>query len=171
MMLRNMSRVSTRVPDRFLLQNLAYRDGQLTGEFAARTGAWALGAAPMTIAVTGNTGLIGTALCAFLSNVAHKEALRDSRIDPTRRLAELVGTRPFVVASAVGFYGPDRGDEVLTETSDRGDGFLAELVAELEAAADPVAVRNGAATPCARPCPSLRGDAGAGSAHLLGKVS
>lgn len=70
----------------------------------------------------------------------HKEALRDSRIGPTRALADLVarsGTRVFVTASAVGYYGPDRGDEVLTEDSPRGTGFLADLVADWEAAAAP----------------------------------
>ncbi|MER7299144.1 TIGR01777 family oxidoreductase [Nocardioides sp. NPDC127514] len=68
---------------------------------------------------------------------AHKAAIRDSRIEPTRRLAEAAarsGVRTFVSASAIGFYGADRGDEVLTETSDRGKGFLADVVADWEAA-------------------------------------
>ncbi|WP_028647025.1 TIGR01777 family oxidoreductase [Nocardiopsis sp. CNT312] len=73
----------------------------------------------------------------------HKRALRESRLGPTRALAELVaredGLRVFVTASAVGYYGPDRGDEVLTEDSPRGAGFLADLVADWEAAARPAA--------------------------------
>ncbi|MFJ9552394.1 TIGR01777 family oxidoreductase [Nocardiopsis sp. NPDC101807] len=72
----------------------------------------------------------------------HKEALRDSRVGPTRALARLVarsGTRVFVTASAIGYYGPDRGDEVLTEDSPRGTGFLADLVADWEEAAEPAA--------------------------------
>ena len=71
----------------------------------------------------------------------HRRAVRDSRIGPTRRLAELAartaGVTSFVCASAIGFYGPDRGDEVLTEMSERGEGFLADVVADWEAAAAP----------------------------------
>jgi len=37
-----------------------------------------------------------------------------------------------IAASAVGYYGADRGDEVLTETSERGEGFLADVVSEWE---------------------------------------
>ena len=68
----------------------------------------------------------------------HREAVRDSRIGPTRALAELAarsGTGAFVSASAIGYYGPDRGDEPLTEELPRGTGFLAELVADWEEAA------------------------------------
>ena len=39
-----------------------------------------------------------------------------------------------LAASAVGIYG-DRGDEMLTETSEPGNGFLAEVCREWEAAA------------------------------------
>jgi uncharacterized protein len=42
------------------------------------------------------------------------------------------GPKVFVTASAIGLYGADRGDERLTETSERGDGFLADLVADWE---------------------------------------
>jgi uncharacterized protein len=44
--------------------------------------------------------------------------------------------RVLVCASGVGFYG-DRGDEVLTEASSGGSGFLAEVVEQWEAAAEP----------------------------------
>ena len=72
----------------------------------------------------------------------HMAAIRDTRIRPTRRLAEVAARTPdgptvFVSASAVGFYGADRGDEELTETSARGDGFLADVVADWEAATEP----------------------------------
>jgi uncharacterized protein (TIGR01777 family) len=76
---------------------------------------------------------------------AHRTAIRDSRIAPTRRLAELAarsddGPRVFVSASAVGYYGFDRGDApLLSEESTRGDGFLADVVAEWEAATGPAA--------------------------------
>ena len=76
-----------------------------------------------------------------------KREIRDSRIIPTRRLAELAaataadadtpGLRAFVTASAIGFYGADRGEEILTETSARGAGFLADVVAAWEDAAAP----------------------------------
>ena len=67
----------------------------------------------------------------------HKAAIRDSRIEPTRLLAEAAarsGVPTFVTASAIGFYGSDRGGEVLTETSAGGAGFLADVVADWEAA-------------------------------------
>lgn len=81
----------------------------------------------------------------------HKAAIRDSRIGPTRELARLVARAArdaefrgsgsvapvLLCASAIGFYGADRGDEVLTEDAGRGDGFLAEVVADWEAAAEP----------------------------------
>jgi uncharacterized protein len=74
----------------------------------------------------------------------HKQQIRDSRITPTRRLAELAAAtapdlRAFVTASAIGIYGPDRGEEVLTESSSRGEGFLADVVAGWEDAASPAA--------------------------------
>jgi uncharacterized protein (TIGR01777 family) len=87
---------------------------------------------------------------------AHKGAIRDSRIEPTWRLAKVAadtgaGPSVFVTASAIGFYGADRGEAVLDETSSRGDGFLADVVTDWEAATAPaedaglrvVAVRTG----------------------------
>ncbi len=73
-----------------------------------------------------------------------KREIRDSRTTPTRRLAELAaatapGLRAFVSASAIGIYGADRGEEILTETSTRGDGFLADVVADWEDATTPAA--------------------------------
>ena len=75
-----------------------------------------------------------------------KNEIRSSRIVPTRLLAELAaatadgaGLRAFVTASAIGIYGPDRGEEILTEESPRGEGFLADVVADWEDAATPAA--------------------------------
>lgn len=69
---------------------------------------------------------------------ARKATLRSSRLDPTRTLVSALEAdgrcRHLVNASAIGFYG-DRGDEELDEHSTRGSGFLADLVADWEAAA------------------------------------
>jgi uncharacterized protein (TIGR01777 family) len=68
-----------------------------------------------------------------------KRRIRESRVDLTRRVVESLKqceSRPktFICASAVGFYG-DRGDEWLTETVPRGEGFLADVCVEWERAA------------------------------------
>lgn len=70
-----------------------------------------------------------------------KRVLRDSRVEGTERLARaLAGLRTppkvFLCASAVGYYG-DRAEEVLTEASPRGEGFLSDLCEAWETAADP----------------------------------
>ncbi len=67
---------------------------------------------------------------------AKKAKIRDSRIIPTRHLAAAVerdGVKVFLSGSAVGGYG-DRGDELLTEDSALGSGFLAEVCREWEEA-------------------------------------
>ena len=152
----------------------------------------------MLVAVTGASGLIGTALVGRLQDEGH-QVLRLTRSRPTgpdqlpwdptagrlgpealakvdavvhlaaksigdqlrwtsatkrdilqtrvrgtglvaRTMAELAkgpgGPRVLVCASGVGYYG-DRGDEVLTEASSGGRGFLADVVGQWEAAADP----------------------------------
>ena len=72
---------------------------------------------------------------------ARKERIRSSRVDGTRLLSQALAQleRPPAVlacASAIGFYG-DRGDEILTEDSEPGTGFLADTVREWEEAAAP----------------------------------
>ncbi len=189
--------VDTPVPARLLRQMFHYRHDVLADDLAVHAemkarlmeshGDW-----PLTIAVTGSTGLVGRALCALLTTgghqvrrlvrgtptspeefswdpeqpdpsiiegadavihlagapiggrftESHRQEIRNSRVGPTRKLAELIanasnGPSVFVVASAIGYYGPDGTDQVLTEDSPRGEGFLAELVADWEAAADP----------------------------------
>lgn len=70
----------------------------------------------------------------------HKAAVRDSRIEPTQRLAELAaatdGVESFICASAVGFYGHTRAGRV-NERAGAGDGFLAEVVTDWENACGP----------------------------------
>lgn len=71
---------------------------------------------------------------------AKKQRIRDSRVDSTRLLAETLAQlqnppRTFICASAIGFYG-DRGDEVLTEESAAGKGFLPEVCQQWEAACE-----------------------------------
>ena len=69
---------------------------------------------------------------------ARKAAIRDSRVKGTRLLCDALAglARPpktLVCASAVGYYG-DRGEEVLTEESPPGAGFLPGVCREWEAA-------------------------------------
>lgn len=75
-----------------------------------------------------------------------KSRLRDSRVKGTRLLAETLVrlAHPpgvLVSASAIGYYG-DRGDEVLTEDSPPGTGFLPETCREWEAAAQLAAAQG-----------------------------
>ena len=189
---RVIDRVQTPVPAFVLRPMFAYRHRQLADDIAAHRRAAEHGMAPMTVAVTGSSGLVGSALTAFLSTgghrvirlvrhpaanpaerqwnpanpdpqllagvdavihlagasiagrftEAHRRAIRDSRIAPTRKLAELVARSDhqlstLLCASAIGYYGYDRGDEQLTEDSGRGDGFLADVVADWEDATAP----------------------------------
>ncbi|MGH3437290.1 MAG: TIGR01777 family oxidoreductase [Sciscionella sp.] len=185
--------VDSPIPRALLWAMFTYRHTQLAADLATHARARAWRAEPRTVAVTGSSGLVGTAVCALLSSgghrvirlvrrparhagerrwnpdapaddllagvdavihlagapiagrftEAHKSAIRDSRIDPTRRLARraaaTTGVGVFVSASAIGIYGPDRGDESLTEASPAGDGFLAEVVTDWEAATTPAA--------------------------------
>lgn len=187
-------RIEAPVPAAALRPMFVYRHRQLADDLAAHRDAAAAGLRPLAVAVTGASGLVGSALTAFLSTGghrlirlvrrvpagpderqwdparpdpglltgvdavvhlagasiagrfthAHKDAIRASRIEPTRRLAEAAartqdGPRVFVSASAVGIYGHDRGDAVLTEESVPGDGFLADVVRDWEAATAPAA--------------------------------
>lgn len=179
--------VTTTVPRRLLEAVFAYRKRQLLDDLAVHAALREYTSQQLTVAITGSSGTVGTALSALLTtgghrvvrlvrrdpsndpsarrpdgavtarhwnlehpdpamldgvdvvvhlagesiagrfNDAHKAAIRDSRVGPTRALAEVSGDRPFVSASAIGYYGNDR-DEPVDETSAPGEGFLAEVV-------------------------------------------
>ncbi|WNG39247.1 TIGR01777 family protein [Archangium violaceum] len=169
----------------------AYRHA-VTREDLRRHAAFA-GHKPLTVAVSGASGLVGSTLVPFLTTGGHrvrrlvrgqpgagdiawapgqgemdlialegvdavvhlagapiaegrwtpeyKALIRRSRIDGTRVLCESLARlarppRVLVSASAIGFYG-SRGDEVLTESSSSGEGFLADVTREWEAATAP----------------------------------
>jgi hypothetical protein len=83
--------------------------------------------------------LAGEPVAAGRWTEARKRAIRDSRVEATRRVAEVVavaGPTVLVSGSAIGYYGA-RGDEVLDESSPPGTGFLAEVSAEWEEATRP----------------------------------
>jgi len=147
----------------------------------------------MRVAITGSTGLIGSALTPHLESLGHevirvvrsnpsgsdiswspaemriddhaldgidavvhlagagigdkrwtdayKRELLESRTKGTTVISEAIagatdGPKVLLSGSAVGIYGP-RGDEELTEQSAAGDGFLADICVQWEAATSP----------------------------------
>jgi uncharacterized protein (TIGR01777 family) len=85
--------------------------------------------------------LAGESIASGRWTALKKARIRDSRVRGTQLLCEALAhsaTPPpvLVCASAIGFYG-DRGDEVLTETSAGGKGFLAEVCRDWEGATEP----------------------------------
>ena len=71
-----------------------------------------------------------------------KREILASRVDSTTLLSTTLASldpRPeaLVCAGGVGIYGYDRGDDMLTEESELGTGFLAEVGRAWEAAAEP----------------------------------
>lgn len=69
---------------------------------------------------------------------AYKQLILSSRADGTATVARAVAEHGaairLVSGSAIGIYGSDRGDEVLTEESEPGEGFLADVVRAWEGA-------------------------------------
>ena len=75
-------------------------------------------------------------------NRTYKQVLHDSRIRSTTVLAAAIAGLPerprvFVSTSAMGYYGPDRGHDIVDEDDEPGEGFLAGLCQEWEEAAAP----------------------------------
>lgn len=173
-------------------RTFSYRQRQLLDElsFAA-----AHPSPPLTVAISGASGLIGTQLRALLGTLghnvvplvrsgtpregaiawdpgaewvdaealrradavihlagepigkrftsAHKAAIRDSRIGPTRFLARTLagladGPQTLVTASGIGYYGAQRPG-LLEESAPAGDDFLALTCVDWEAATAPAA--------------------------------
>ena len=172
----------------------------------------------MDIAITGSSGLIGTALRASLEAAGHnairvvrsgsdgigwdpaegridaagfegidavvhlagegigerrwndevKKSILDSRVDGTTLLATTLAglqnpPKILLSGSATGYYG-ERGDEILTEESSKGEGFLSDVVEAWESSAKP-AVDAGIRTAFLRTGIVLSPDGGA-----LGKM-
>ena len=73
-----------------------------------------------------------------------KRKIRDSRVGPTRKLAQLAadsGVGAFVSASAVGYYGTDAGAKPHVESDGPGRGFLADVCAQWEEASNVDGIR------------------------------
>ena len=92
--------------------------------------------------VIGVFNLAGESLADGRWSAARKARFRTSRLGPVAALVQAIRgreLRPSVVvqASAIGYYG-DAGDQLLTETSPSGKGFLAKLCVDWEAAAQPL---------------------------------
>jgi uncharacterized protein (TIGR01777 family) len=94
--------------------------------------------------VEGVVHLAGVGIGEKRWTAAEKQRIRDSRIRGTSLLATALAglsapPRVLVSQSAVGYYGHQRGDEVLNEESSPGTGFLAEVVRAWEEASHPAA--------------------------------
>lgn len=110
------------------------------GEVAWDPGARTLDAGALA-GISAMVHLSGEPIASGRWTRAKKALIRDSRIDSTRFLCEQLAAlkqppAALVSASAIGFYG-SRGDETLDENSAAGEGFLAEVCEDWEAATAP----------------------------------
>lgn len=85
--------------------------------------------------------LAGESIASGRWNDEKKRKIRESRVRGTQLLAKTLAQltdRPgtLITASAIGYYG-NRGDEVLTEQSRAGTGFLSDVCVEWEDATTP----------------------------------
>ncbi len=90
--------------------------------------------------------LAGESINALRWTQRRKERIRSSRVRGTRLLSEAlallaVPPRVLVSASGINFYGAS-GDEVLTEKSPAGSGFMSAVCREWEAATEPARQRG-----------------------------
>jgi uncharacterized protein (TIGR01777 family) len=80
--------------------------------------------------------LVGDNVASERWDAEKKKRIRNSRVLGTRNIIEALkknSAKPkvFISASAIGFYG-NRGDEILTEESQKGEGFFPEVCSEWE---------------------------------------
>ncbi len=88
--------------------------------------------------VEGVINLAGESIAGGRWTPERKKRILNSRVETTRALVEACGgVKVFVSGSATGLYG-DRGDEILDETSTKGEGFLADVVEKWEAELQPL---------------------------------
>jgi len=121
-----------------LLRSGPARDGEIRWDPAAADGGLSASAFDGIDAVV---HLSGAPLASGRWTAARKQELRSSRIDSTSALvrAMLAAAAPppvLLAGSAIGWYG-DTGDRPVDETAPNGSGFLAALVHDWEAAAEP----------------------------------
>ena len=88
--------------------------------------------------------LAGAGVADHRWTVPRKQAILKSRTESTRLLHDALAKqdpstiKAFVSASAIGMYGTDTGDTLLTEESPAAKDFLADVVVQWEAAVDTV---------------------------------
>ncbi len=142
---------------RYLVQSLA-KDGHSVR--ALSRAAWNVFAGePPAASLTGVDAVVHLAGVPVAQRWtrANKQTIRASRVDGTHHLVTALSTlsrRPevLVCASAIGIYG-DRGDEVLTETSPVGKGFLPEVCRDWDTRPSwPSESRSGARAERSRKC-------------------
>jgi uncharacterized protein (TIGR01777 family) len=73
---------------------------------------------------------------------SRRTLIRETRVHGTQALSEAIaalGKKPTLLlnGSAMGFYGAQRGDEILDESSASGQDFLAEVASDWERATEP----------------------------------
>ncbi|MBA3770454.1 MAG: TIGR01777 family protein [Blastocatellia bacterium] len=81
--------------------------------------------------------LAGESIAALRWTDEKKKAIRESRVKGTRSVVDAIARlkakpKVLVAASAIGYYG-ERGDEILTEASGAGEGFLPDVCKDWEA--------------------------------------
>lgn len=87
--------------------------------------------------------LAGAPIARWPWTESYRRTLLESRVQTTRTLAQALvdtsgsGPKVWLNASGVAAYGEGRGDELLTEDSALGSGFLAEVVRQWEAETQP----------------------------------
>lgn len=96
---------------------------------------------PGLVGVDAVVHLAGEGIAEKRWSDAQKARIRNSRVEGTSLIAEAITgldrmPQALLSGSAIGLYG-DRGDEVLTESSPSGSGFLTDVVEAWEAATAP----------------------------------